>query len=128
LRTAVSLAKGLRVFPTRMRENLDADGGRIMAEAYMITLASKVGRDRAHEIVYQAVRESRTTGRPLLSTLQDSVTPEIWAEVGPIMPTAEDYLGSVPQVCAAAVAEWRGGPSESSDPDAMASEKELELR
>lgn len=134
LRTAVSLAKGLRVFPARMRENLDSDGGRIMAEAYMITLASKVGRDRAHEIVYQAVRESRTTGRPLLSTLQDSVTPQIWAEIGPMMPTAEEYLGSVPQVCVAAVAEWRRDewrrdePSKSSDLDAVASEKGLELK
>jgi len=52
LRMAAALVEGLRVFPDRMRTNLAADGGRIMAEAYMITLAAQLGRDRAHELLY----------------------------------------------------------------------------
>ena len=107
LRASVALVEGLRVFPDRMRLNLEADGGRIMAEAYMITLAEQLGRDRAHELLYQAVRDSRTNNEPLIRTLEDAVTPEVWANLGPALPTAEAYLGSVSQVCAAALTGWR---------------------
>jgi 3-carboxy-cis,cis-muconate cycloisomerase len=128
LRASVSIVEGLRVFPDRMRLNLEADGGRIMAEAYMITLAEHLGRDRAHELLYQAVRDSRSSGKSLVRTLEKAVTPQVWARVGPMLPTPEAYLGSVSQVCAAALAGWRRpGESNTSEPDAIASEIEQEL-
>ena len=42
---------GLKVFPERMRANIDMTQGLVMAEAVMMALASKVGRTRAHELV-----------------------------------------------------------------------------
>lgn len=109
LRAAESLVQGLRVFPQRMRANLQLDGGRIMAEAYMITLAAHVGRERAHELLYQAVRESRETDQPLLATLQAAVKPEVWASIHAQLPIPEGYVGSAPAICATAVAQWRAG-------------------
>jgi 3-carboxy-cis,cis-muconate cycloisomerase len=108
LRATVSIVEGLRVFPERMRANLEADGGRIMAEAYMIELAAELGRDRAHELLYSAVRESRETGQPLPAALAANLPPQIWAAVEPRLPGAEQYLGSAGRICVRAVAAWRG--------------------
>ncbi|WUL20372.1 adenylosuccinate lyase family protein [Streptomyces sp. NBC_00353] len=109
LRAAIALTSGLRVFPGRMRANLDADGGRIMAEGYMIALASQLGRDRAHEVLYEAVRRSREKDQPLVATLRSSLDAEAWSALEPVLPTPSDYLGSTTQICQAAVTEWRRG-------------------
>jgi len=45
------ILEGLRVFPQRMRANLDLTKGQIMAESVMMALAPQVGRKRAHQIV-----------------------------------------------------------------------------
>jgi 3-carboxy-cis,cis-muconate cycloisomerase len=107
LRAASSIVSGLRVFSDRMRGNLDLDGGRIMAEAYMISLAAHVGRERAHEVLYRAVRVSRTENRPLLATLRDSLPAEAWISISADLPRPESYLGSVRSICAAAAGDWQ---------------------
>jgi 3-carboxy-cis,cis-muconate cycloisomerase len=43
---------GLRIYPDRMRKNLEALGGLVLSEAVMLALAEHIGRQRAHEIVY----------------------------------------------------------------------------
>jgi len=45
---------GLKVFPERMRANIDMTKGLVMAESVMMALAPKVGRTRAHELVTEA--------------------------------------------------------------------------
>ncbi|MBB5827387.1 3-carboxy-cis,cis-muconate cycloisomerase [Micromonospora carbonacea] len=45
---------GLRVHPGRMRENLDAAGGLVLAEAVAARLAPAVGRGVAHDLVARA--------------------------------------------------------------------------
>jgi 3-carboxy-cis,cis-muconate cycloisomerase len=107
LRAAGSVADGLRVFPDRMRSNLDLDGGRIMAEAYMIALATQLGREHAHEAVYQAVRDSRDGGVGLLDALAQNLAPDVWRAVQPTLPRPEQYLGETSEICAAALAAWR---------------------
>jgi 3-carboxy-cis,cis-muconate cycloisomerase len=112
LRAAAALVEGLRVFPDRMDANLRADGGRIMAEAYMIALASELGRDGAHDLLYRAVRESRERDEPLLTTMRASVAPEIWQGVVEQLPEPADYVGSTAAICERAVAAWRANRSE----------------
>jgi 3-carboxy-cis,cis-muconate cycloisomerase len=107
LRAAGAVVEGLRVFPNRMRANLDLDGGRIMAEAYMIALAAALGRDRAHDVMYRAVRESREQNQPLLVTLQHVLPAEVWEGVRDRLPTPETYLGSAGEIVDTAVADWR---------------------
>ncbi|MFG3558380.1 3-carboxy-cis,cis-muconate cycloisomerase [Micromonospora sp. NPDC047557] len=48
---------GLQVRPERMRENLDATGGRLLAEAVAARLAPAVGRRVAHDLVTRAAAE-----------------------------------------------------------------------
>ena len=52
--------RGLRVYPDRMRANLEATKGQVMAEAVMIALAGKgLGRQEAHKLVRDAAMEAR---------------------------------------------------------------------
>ena len=106
LRAAAGIAEGLRVYPDRMLTNLNLDGGRIMAEAYMIALATVLGRDHAHEAVYQGVRESRENDVPLLAALESALTADIWDAVRDSLPLPEQYLGETSKICASAVAAW----------------------
>jgi 3-carboxy-cis,cis-muconate cycloisomerase len=50
------IMRGLRVDPKRMRANLDLGGGLIMAEAVMLDLGAAIGRQHAHDVVYDAAQ------------------------------------------------------------------------
>ncbi len=50
------VVRGLRLDPERMRANLDLGGGLIMAEAVMLQLGLAIGRQTAHDIVYEAAQ------------------------------------------------------------------------
>jgi 3-carboxy-cis,cis-muconate cycloisomerase len=67
----VETVEGLELDPDRMRENLDATQGRILAEAAAMALAARVGRPQAHEMVERASRRSSETGRPLSEVLAE---------------------------------------------------------
>ena len=71
LQRLIVLFDGLQVFPERMRENLDLSGGLIMAEALMLQLGKEIGRQRAHDVVYEAAQASVTQARPFRETLAD---------------------------------------------------------
>ena len=59
----------IRLFPERMRENLDLTGGLIMSERVMLALGSEMGRQRAHDAVYEAAQRSVNENRPFAETL-----------------------------------------------------------
>jgi len=60
---------GLHVDVERMRRNLDLTGGLIVAEAVMMGLAPAIGRQRAHDIVYDACRAAIENGQTLYDVL-----------------------------------------------------------
>ncbi len=51
------LVSGLQVDPVRMRANLDLTKGLIQAEAVMMGLGPALGRQRAHDLVYDICRD-----------------------------------------------------------------------
>src|SRR5262247_1471417 len=65
------LVAGLQVDEARMRANLNLTGGMIVSEAVMMGLGPKLGRQRAHDIVYDVCRKVAATGRPLLDLLME---------------------------------------------------------
>jgi adenylosuccinate lyase len=69
LQRLIALFEGLQVFPARMRANLDLSGGLIMAEALMLELGKTIGRQRAHDAVYDAAQGSVTESRPFREML-----------------------------------------------------------
>jgi adenylosuccinate lyase len=60
LQRLIALFSGLQVFPERMRRNLDLSGGLIMAEALMLELGKQMGRQRAHDVIYDLAQAAVT--------------------------------------------------------------------
>jgi 3-carboxy-cis,cis-muconate cycloisomerase len=88
--------EGLEVRPDRMRENLDATGGLLLAENVTTIAAEKIGRLEAHKLVEAASRRTFSHGSTLREeilaepALREHLTPEeIDAALDP-----EQYLGS----------------------------------
>jgi 3-carboxy-cis,cis-muconate cycloisomerase len=69
LEHAAVLATGLTVDPAQMRRGLGLQQGLIMAEAVMMALAEKIGRDAAHHAVQQACERAIDEKRPLVEVL-----------------------------------------------------------
>lgn len=96
LRQAKLMLAGLTVDAARMARNLDMTSGLIVAEAAMMGLAPKLGRQVAHDIVYDACRVAAESGRPLIDVLLAN------PQLGPHFQRAElarlleprNYLGS----------------------------------
>jgi 3-carboxy-cis,cis-muconate cycloisomerase len=63
------LVEGLEVDAERMRANLDLTHGMIVSEAVMMGLGPHLGRQRAHDLVYDICRKVAATGEPLLELL-----------------------------------------------------------
>ena len=88
--------EGLEIYPDRMRENLDATGGLLLAEHMTTVAAEKLGRLEAHELVEAASHRTLESGRSLREellaepALREALSPEkIDAALDP-----EGYLGS----------------------------------
>jgi len=69
LAAIVDIAEGLEVDTTRMRSNLEATGGLIMAEAVTMALAQKIGRSEAHHLVEAASKTAVAEKKPLRDIL-----------------------------------------------------------
>ena len=65
----VEVLRGLRLDPKRMRANLDLGGGLIMAEAVMLNLGAAIGRQHAHDVVYDAAQAAFVEGRSFADLL-----------------------------------------------------------
>jgi 3-carboxy-cis,cis-muconate cycloisomerase len=66
------LAEGLQVNEKRMKENLDITKGLIVSEAVMMGLGPYLGRNYAHDLVYDICRKVVATGRPLNQLLAEN--------------------------------------------------------
>ena len=69
LALGVELVGGLQVDAARMRENLDAQRGYVLAEPVALALAPSIGRHRAHELVRDVALRGLQRGVPLLDAL-----------------------------------------------------------
>jgi 3-carboxy-cis,cis-muconate cycloisomerase len=67
-----TVLEGLQVDENKMRANLDATNGLIVSEAVMMALGPYLGRQRAHDVVYDVCREAIATGRPLADLLAEN--------------------------------------------------------
>lgn len=70
---------GLEVDTAKMRSNIDMTHGLVMSEAVMMGLGPYIGREYAHDLVYDLCREAVKQSRPLVDILAEH--PEINAHV-----------------------------------------------
>jgi 3-carboxy-cis,cis-muconate cycloisomerase len=71
----------------------------------MMELAGSLGREKAHELVYDAARTARREGMPLHDALQKALSRERSAQLARIAPL--DYVGDAPRTVEAACRAWR---------------------
>ncbi|KAH0831106.1 L-Aspartase-like protein [Lanmaoa asiatica] len=69
LKHTADLVTGLEVHPIAMAKNLGLTKGGIVSEAIMMALADKIGRQVAHDLVYDLCRRSANEDVPLLELL-----------------------------------------------------------
>ena len=69
LHQANFIMAGLEVDAKRMRANLDLTHGLVVSEAVMMGLAPYLGREKAHDLVYDLCRDAIREERPLLDLL-----------------------------------------------------------
>ena len=67
--------EGLEVDASRMRANIDITNGLVMSEAVMMGLGPHIGREYAHDLVYDICRQAIAQDRPLIDLLAEH--PEI---------------------------------------------------
>jgi 3-carboxy-cis,cis-muconate cycloisomerase len=80
LASIVDIAEGLEVDVARMRANLDATGGLIMAEAVTMALAEKIGKADAHHLIEAASKKAVAEKKHLRDILAGDST--IAAQLG----------------------------------------------
>src|SRR4051812_20047679 len=69
LRQTRTMVEGLQVDAARMRANLDLTNGLIVSEAVMMGLGPHLGRQRAHDLVYDICRVAATSDASLVDLL-----------------------------------------------------------
>lgn len=62
--------QGLEVDADRMRANMDMTNGLVMSEAVMMGLGTYLGREYAHDLVYDLCRQALKENRPLIDILE----------------------------------------------------------
>ena len=92
---------GLVVHEPRMRENLDLTQGLIVAEAVMMAAAPKLGRQKAHDVVYDACRKAIEGGGELADIL--AAMPEIADALGGGMRSG---VTAIPRTISACADRW----------------------
>ncbi len=69
LKQARAMLEGLEVDAEAMRRNIDMTQGQVMSEAVMMGLGPFIGREFAHDLVYDICRAALKQQRPLLDLL-----------------------------------------------------------
>jgi len=72
LKQTADLIAGLEVHPDAMQKNLDMSKGTIVSEAVMMGLGPTLGRQYAHDLVYDICRRSVQEAKPLLELLLEN--------------------------------------------------------
>lgn len=95
LAQARAVVDGLEVDTRRMRANLDMTNGLVVSEAVMMGLAPYIGREYAHDLVYDICREALRANRPLLDLLAEhpQINPHVTREALARMCDPANYLG-----------------------------------
>ena len=91
---------GLIVDEKKMAENLDISRGLIVAEAVMMGLAPEIGRQEAHDVVYDACRIANESGVSLADALSANrqVSGRIDRATIDRLTSPGNYLGLAPEM------------------------------
>ncbi len=102
LERTLEIARGMEVDRGKMRANLEANAGLVMAEAVSVALAALIGKDRSHYLVERASRRAIAGNQHLAAVLK--VDPEIRghlseSQIDSLM-DPQNYLGATRKMIA----------------------------
>jgi adenylosuccinate lyase len=104
-----TILRGLEVHPERMRRNLDVLGGFLLSERVMFALADKVGKQSAHEMIYEVAMRGIAQGisfeQALMADAQ--VAGAISAHELKALLDPTTYVGLAPAIVERVLAETR---------------------
>ena len=103
------VTEGLEVYPERMRENLDATRGLLLAESVTTVAAERLGRLKAHDLVEAASRRALGGGKPLREELLSGLGGVLSEEEIDAALDPAGYLGSVVEFIDRALKLYREG-------------------
>lgn len=69
METTLRVLRGLHVYPERMRRNMDITHGLLLAERVMFALGQHIGRQDAHDLVYECAMHAVEKNQPFLDSL-----------------------------------------------------------
>jgi 3-carboxy-cis,cis-muconate cycloisomerase len=103
-----AVIEGLEVDTKRMRANLDMTHGLVVSEAVMMGLAPYIGREYAHDLVYDICRVAIHDERPLLDLLAENaeITKHVTREQLAAMCDPAAYLGQSGVMVDRVLARW----------------------
>ena len=108
LAQARAVVDGLEVDTQRMRANLDMTHGLVVSEAVMMGLAPYIGREYAHDLVYDICRESLRSNRPLCDLLAEhpQINAHVTRDALATMCDPVNYLGQSGHMVDRVLAQW----------------------
>jgi 3-carboxy-cis,cis-muconate cycloisomerase len=100
LSQSINMLDGLQVDKTRMRNNLDANKGFLMAEAITVALAQILGKHKAHNLVTDACSEAREKNIELLDVINQSreITENLQPDELVALLDPTNYLGETQKI------------------------------
>jgi adenylosuccinate lyase len=100
---------GLEVHADKMRRNLDALGGFLLSERVMFALAGKLGKQTAHELVYDAAMQGHDQGTSFEQALMENprVGQALSREELDALLDPTTYVGLAPEIVERVLAETR---------------------
>ena len=102
--------EGLEVDAGRMRENLDASGGLVLAERLSLRLAERLGAEDAHALLADASAQAVASGGSLRDALEGHPEVGLSSEELDALLDPETYLGAAGVFVDRVLDRWRGGP------------------
>ena len=103
---ATSATKNLQVFPDRMLKNCKLDGGLLLAEAAMMHLAPRMGRDQAHKLLYEVCLDARKLDESFEQSLRVNLGEKFDVLFKDFSFNPADHIGEAPQVALEGVRIW----------------------
>ncbi|MEQ8332204.1 adenylosuccinate lyase family protein [Nisaea sp.] len=100
LAAAAEVLEGLEVRPDAMRQVLDTTKGLIVAEAVMMGLAPHIGRQVAHDVVYDCCRKALSGEATFLDALmaEPQISGALDRDSVEALTRPENYLGEAPEM------------------------------
>ncbi len=106
LSLAISATKNLQVFPDRMLMNCALDGGMLLAEAAMMHLAPRMGRDQAHKLLYEVCLNARKLNESFEHSLRESLGAKFDDLFKDFSFDPAGHIGEAPRVALEGVRIW----------------------